>query len=690
VAGTTGRPKLSTSFAPRTACFLALLILAFAAPILISAWIFPVLSNNPDETVYLLQEKLLTQGRLFMEPDEYSEFFQPFFFKNDGDKIFPKYTPVHAAILTIGDVLAGDVRISLGILAAANLAVIWLLGLELYGRRAGLIAAVLLVSSAWFLVHSSTYLSYTSSLFFTALFLLSFLKWHRTNRLGWALAAGLAIGIEFFARPYSAVLFAAPFAIWAGLCLMRDGARRLAGLTWMVAGALPMIGLALSYNVVVSGNPLTFPQQALEPLDFLGFGEHRTDPAAPLFDFTPATGIRATLTSLRSMAVWVPAGAVGALFVALRLYLAPLRRGELALLAVIGSVILGNVFFWGTAHLVSLRAHELFGPFYYFDLLVPYSLLLVGSIDVGSSWASRLPRLSWAGAGWRRLPVPRADVATWATVVAVVLVVLFSIFILGRKLELHYRYTERNQDLYAPIEAATSGPDESLVFLPATYIGLPFNNLANDPDLDGRVLYARDLSAENLRLMAAYPDRRYYQFVVEEFPSGSYPDPASASVEELRLERVDELDVRATVVNRYGKPFVFVYVRNGENAQTYLLDDDSRLGATYDLTWQVTPESVRLAGDFVRQVTKMPGLTPEGGVAFGARFSDILTPQSTEAVEYRYWMGVEDGEILFADPPQQWRNTSWTNREWVESEVGPAMVISLEGAVTITGEVSDE
>ena len=669
---------------------LAVLVLTFAAPILISAWIFPVLSNNPDETVYLLQEKLLAQGRLFMEPDEHSEFFQPFFFKNDGDKIFPKYTPVHAAILTIGDVLAGDVRISLGVLAAANVAVIWLLGLELYSRRAGLIAAVVLASSAWLLVQSSTYLSYTSSLLFTALFLLFFLKWHRTNQLGWALAAGLAIGIEFFARPYSAVLFAAPFVIWAALCLVRDRGKRLGGLAMMVAGAAPMLGLALAYNAVVSGNPLTFPQQALEPLDFLGFGQHRTDPAAPLFDFTLATGTRATLTSLRSLAVWLPAGALGALFVALRLYLTPLRRGEIALLAVIGSVIAGNAFFWGTAHLVSLRAHEIFGPFYYFDLLVPYSLLLVGSITVASSWAGKFPRLSWLGGAWKRLPVPRADVATWATAAAVVLIVIFSLVILGRKLELHYRYTERNQDLYAPIQAATSGPQESLVFLPAPYIGLPFNNLINDPDLDGRVLYARDLGAENLRLMAAYPDRRYYRFVVEESPSGSYPDPASASVEELQLERVDELDVRATIVNRDGKPFVFTYVRNGGNGQTYLLDDDSRRGATYDLTWQVAPEGVRLVGGFLRQVAQMPRLTTEHSVAFGAGFSDMPNPQSMEAVEYRYWMGVEDGQIVFADPPQQWRKSDWTNREWVESEVGPAMVISLESRVTITGGVSDE
>jgi len=662
---------------------------AFAVPILISAFIFPVLSNNPDETVYLVQAKLLAQGRLFMEPNQYSEFFSPFFFFNDGDKIFSKYSPVHAAILAIGEMVAGSPRLSLGLLGAANLAVIWLLGRELYGRREGLIAAVVLAFSAWFLIHSSTYLSYTSSLLFNALFLLAFLKWQRTNRPAWALGAGLAIGIEFFARPYSAILFSAPFAVWALILVARDH-QRIMPLAAMVAGATSIIALALAYNTVITGNPLLFPFQALEPLDTLGFGARRTHPSAPLFDFTPEKGVRATVTALRSLGMWLPGGALGALFIALRLYFAPLRRGEIALLAVIGSVVVGNVFFWGTAHLVTLGAHDIFGPFYHFDLLVPYTLLFVGSIGVAASWVSKLPRPAWMGRASRWVPAFHGDMAGGLTAVAAALVVIYSIGVLGSKLELNYRYTTRDQELYAPIWAATSGSHESLVFLPVTLIGLPLNDLINDPDLDGSVVYARDLGPKNLRLMEAYPGRRYYRFTIQGAVTASYSDWASSSIKEVRLERANEFDVRTTIVNDSGKPFVFVYVWNEGNVQEYLVDDDSRRGETYELTWNVAPEGMDLVGDFLRQLSEMDGPAEEGVVTFAVAFSDVPERERGERLEYRYWMRVEDGEIVFADPPQQWRNTSWTNRKWVESEVGPAMVISLENPVTITGGVSDE
>ena len=72
---------------------------AFIWAIAVSALLFPFLTNNHDEPVYLLQANYLLEGKLYLNSDEFSDFFTKWFFIDDGEKIFSKYMPVHAAIL---------------------------------------------------------------------------------------------------------------------------------------------------------------------------------------------------------------------------------------------------------------------------------------------------------------------------------------------------------------------------------------------------------------------------------------------------------------------------------------------------------------------------------------------------------------------------------------------------------------
>ncbi|MFC6963074.1 hypothetical protein ACFQL7_05590 [Halocatena marina] len=63
--------------------------------------VFPYLSVNHDEGVYLQQANLLLQGKLWLTAD-LSKVFQPWFFIRDGKRLYPKYTPVAAGLFTLG------------------------------------------------------------------------------------------------------------------------------------------------------------------------------------------------------------------------------------------------------------------------------------------------------------------------------------------------------------------------------------------------------------------------------------------------------------------------------------------------------------------------------------------------------------------------------------------------------------
>jgi hypothetical protein len=136
-------------------------IISFLSIILINQYVFPYYSNNHDEGVYIFQAKMLAQGNIYLNTNNYSEFFDSWFFVNDGNKIYSRYTPVHALFLSIFYLL-GDMNLAIGVISALNIIFIYLIAKEIYCEDIAKIATVICLSSPLFLIISSTYLSYTS------------------------------------------------------------------------------------------------------------------------------------------------------------------------------------------------------------------------------------------------------------------------------------------------------------------------------------------------------------------------------------------------------------------------------------------------------------------------------------------------------------------------------------------------
>jgi hypothetical protein len=393
-------------------------VLAAVVATVVTTRLFPFHSINHDEGVYLGQAAMLTEGQLFVRPPV-EEVFRPWFFVERPDgALYPKYAPVPAATFALGSLL-GSPRIGLVAVTAAVTALTYALGATLFDRQRGVVAAALLLTAPLFLIHSGVFLPYAATTVWNLLFAVAYVRADRaatsetdetrgpeagasrriTDR--WAAVAGVAVGVAFFSRPYTAVLFAAPFvlhAVWS-LWQRRDRATLRRQVITAVGGTAG-VAAALGYNAVVTGDPLLFPYQAFAPLDGIGFGEREI--LGYERDYTVGLALRANAAVVWQLFTrWVSGGAVGTLLAAvgliglLREWRGPtsdggqqstagaqspppvVTRHRLLLAATLVTVIGGNVAFWGNLNVlgdldrVGDGLIASLGPYYHYDLLVP-------------------------------------------------------------------------------------------------------------------------------------------------------------------------------------------------------------------------------------------------------------------------------------------------------------------------------
>ncbi|MEF8774578.1 MAG: glycosyltransferase family 39 protein, partial [Halobacteriales archaeon] len=391
---------------------------------------------------------------------------------------------------------------------------------EAFDRRTGLVAAALLVASPLFLVQSSVFLPYVPTLLLNLLFAWAYLRADRTGDRRVAALAGLAIGLAFFARPYTAVLFAAPFlahALWTLRGLDREAVgRQLVTATLGLAG----VAVTLGYNAAMTGSPLTFPCQVFAPLDGPGFGYRRILGYDRLYSVSLALEVHARALT-RYVMNWAPAGLLGALVALLglgatfrRVRSVDPRKTVLAGIAV--SVPLGQLYFWGTLNTlgdldrVGDGLLYFLGPYYHVGLLVPTAVF--GA--VGLLWLR-----DWLGSRAGTLPdrtrLDRRQGRALGAVAVLVLAVPAGALAVGAvasPLAANAGVTDRYESAYEPFEGRSL--EGGLVFLPDTYgdwLNHPFQALRNDPGLDEGPVYA--LEERPFTVLDAVPNRPVYRYV---------------------------------------------------------------------------------------------------------------------------------------------------------------------------------
>ena len=558
----------------------------------VSTQVFPYHSLNHDEAVYLQQAAMLLDGQLNLYPPVEGA-LRPWFFVEDGGRLYPKYAPVPAAMFALGRLLGGY-RLALAGVAAANVALLVGVVREVFDARAGPLAGCFVLASPLFLLDSAVFLPYAPTTLLNLLFAYGYFRADRTGSRRWAAVAGGAVGLAFFARPYTAVLFAAPFVAHALWTLRTGGRAALERQATTAALGLAGVGLTLAYNALVTGSPWLFPYRAFAPLDGLGFG--RRELVGHEVDYTPALALRVNLEVVRLFFTeWIAGGVLGAALAGVGLARAARRRPssrEAVLAGLFVSVAVGNVYFWGNYNVLGDldRAGDglvsALGPYYHFDLLLPTAAFAA----TGALWLGRLLRRALDARLDRRFA---RGVLVLSLVVGASAVGASAVVDLGERVGVNAAATDTYEDVYEPFEGGA--PENSLVLLPDPYgdwLNHPFQPLRNEPGFDGRAVYAVD--DRPFAVADAFPDRRLYRYTYR----GAWA-PYAGSPDAARLQRVRDVSgsrvrLETTVGVPEGAVGVTVRVATDDGVAYYVAPNVSD-GLAVDLA--ASGDEVRVAGD---------------------------------------------------------------------------------------------
>lgn len=624
IAGGRGRRLRRPSVPTAVAATLALAAGTWA--VVGSQLVLPHLSINRDETVYLLQADALRDGHLFPPAPDPAASFTPWFAVESAGRFILKYTPVHAASLALGRVLLGSERATLGVLAAAAVFLLYLLGAEvLPNRRQAALAAGLFTISPLFVIQSITFLSYIGNVVLLLAFSVALLRGVRTGRRRWLVLAGLAVGLAFFARPFDAVIFGGPIGIWFLAHHRTDLTRLARRLGWFTFGVLPPLVATLLFNRIATGSPLEFPFSLLEPLDTIGFGPRRLLPTDPVLDYSPGYALRTFVDYGSLLTRWVGGGVI---LIALALPGLWRSRGSLLAIAAIGvTVPVGYVFFWGPANVIWMTYY--LGPFYYLTLLVPLSLL-------GGLGLARLAR-------WSR-PIG---------VAALVAVVACAGAVSERVVRENVRASTIPEAVQEPFEDVEL--DDAVVFLPGSTLLNPFGFARNDPSFDGDVVWSLDRDVANLDVLERFPGRTPYTLRLPAIFGG---EVAPGREQRLQLEQLQVLQARSIewpirAQNRAPLEVFAVEVAlddadgTASTPEVLVVDKRSRVGKVHEGTLRLSASGVSFTspGAAVARSTTSP-LSEEGVVTVTFTVSDgtrsAVRPLGAVRVPYR----VVGGELV--------------------------------------------
>lgn len=522
-SGTSKLPRAVVRRAPSIAA-LVLVGAALASTLYVADTVLQRMPHVQDSVAYLFQAKTFALGRLWVPLPAHPDFFKHEFILMQDGRWFSKYPPGWPMLLALG-VLAGAPWVVDPICGAISIYVIYRLGAEIYRPRVGLLAAALGVVSPFFLFLTASMMSHGSGLLFSLLFVWGFWRATRSARpIVPAVLAGIALGIGFLIRPYTMIVVALPFGVYALAKLARlpsDGLQRYLP---VAVASIPFAIAFLAYNAYFTGNPFFPPQQLWWSYDSVGFG-----PQHGPWGFTPVDALNNTSRNLLELLEhtygWPE-------FLTLSLALVPFVTGRFRawdwlLAASLVSLVAGYGLWWADG--------IMYGPRFYFEGLGFLLLLTARGVDATADLARSAlsPRnlLSVLGVGDVRGGSSASDIQSetagtpsvafrpvaapaFAYVFAALLVAFNFAYYFPGQWDLYHGYNYVSHVKLDAVERA--GIHHALVFADVGQwyewweYGMVFS--ANDPLLRGDVIYARDLGdVEDRKLMADFPGRAFYR-----------------------------------------------------------------------------------------------------------------------------------------------------------------------------------
>lgn len=341
----------------------------------ISAHVFENIPHIEDEIAYVWQANVISHGDLFLpSPPCPKCFLVPFVIDYQGNR-FSKYPPGWSAILALGIKIGARDWVN-PFFAGFCVWLIYLLVKKISNEKAALIAAILTLTSPFFLLNSAVLLSHIWSLWLTLAFthawldIFSFPRKKQVPGWGLILIASFSLGLLILTRPLTAIGIAIPFMIH-GLIILIKGSQRQKYQAFLLAALTAVIALLLPiWQYAVTGDPLLNPYQLWWSYDQIGFGSQiglQPGGYSPIYarmnaKFSLGVGLSDLFGWFKYSWLFIPFG------------LFALRKKWQAWLvtAIFLSLVLAYTLYW--------IGSWLFGPRYYFEGII--GLILLSSVGI--------------------------------------------------------------------------------------------------------------------------------------------------------------------------------------------------------------------------------------------------------------------------------------------------------------------
>jgi hypothetical protein len=441
-----------------------------AAVVIIAALVLQRFPNSADEYAYLFQAETFAQGRLWNEPTPLPDHFRFIHIVQQDGKWVSRFPPGWPAMLSAFTWAEVPTWLLSPLLGLCVLGLVVLLFSELDLKRVTPIAVAALATSPFFLFNAASYFGHVACL--ACLMAAAWLATRfRKNGATWeAIGVGLALGIAFTVRYYTAALVGLPLLAY----LVLGQPRRLtrAALAVAAGSALPL-GLLLVYQAAITGSPWLMVTRWVDPSEGLGF----------IKGHTPARAIEAMLLQLGRLVTWASP--------ALLFLLVGVAWSKKASAwvwtasATFVACLVGHAFYY------NLGGNQ-YGPRFYFE---GWAIATLGAV----AWAFRDPSL---------------DTQRLAR-----FTVFFLLFAGAFTLPLHifheHRVVYERLDLQRVVE--TEELRRAMVILSdGTGVARrmpPYDLTRNGTTLDRDVLYVLDLGPETpKRLRAQFPERELFRY----------------------------------------------------------------------------------------------------------------------------------------------------------------------------------
>ena len=473
---TTVRLKVST-FLSRNLLLLssALCVVTLFVLLLTATLVLQQYPNSADEYAYLFQAQTLARGRLWTPLPPLEHFFSFKWIVEKDSKWVSMYPPGWPALLMLGSLLGLPAWVVNPILGSASIAMLILFATRLEGPVIGLVAALTLAATPFFIFNAASYVSHVPVSLAALLFAYFGARFLASAKAIDALLMGGAIGVIGLTRYYSSILFFGSFLLFL-LCTRPR--KQLGVFLWIFLGAAPFFAVLLLYNHTITGH-------ALQTVMQWGYPQYHYD-----LQFPSIHVIRHAAKVIKISAVELTEFSSPLLLL--------LYGVALAVKASKRSLQFYDFFFMTFVIGYVLWGHDAgnrYGPRYYYDAF-PFLILTVisGTHHIISSPKGHIIR----------------NVAMNALTMNVILS-LCSLPFIGTNI---YKVIAERRDVFRLVEHR--GITNAVILLSAgTGVLRPVKSdvlVRNGVEVGGDVIFAHDRGLENCQLQALFPERNVWVY----------------------------------------------------------------------------------------------------------------------------------------------------------------------------------